>query len=78
MKQIVSLSVIQVELFEALKQIVVALQKEKDALREEQQHHQALGTNIETLVQERLKTNERDKYNMLIGETADCRCIQPI
>ena len=78
MKLIVSLYVIKVELFNALKQIVVALQEEKDVLRVEQQHHQALGTSIETLVQECLKTNERDKYNMLIGETADCHCIQPI
>lgn len=46
-----------------------ALQREREALREEQHHHQALGASLETLVQERLKANEKDKYSMFIGET---------
>lgn len=65
----------QVEMCEALRRSVAALRQEKEALCEEQRHHQALGASIETLVQERLKTNERDKYSMFIGETADCHNI---
>lgn len=48
-----------------------ALQQEREALREEQRHHRALGTSLETLVQERLKANEKDKYSMFIGEMED-------
>lgn len=55
---------------------MAALQQEKEALHEEQRHHQALGASIESLVQEHLKTNERDKYSMFIGETADCHCTK--
>ncbi|XP_023265477.1 protein Shroom3-like isoform X2 [Seriola lalandi dorsalis] len=58
----------KVELCEALRNSVDALQQEKEVLCEEQRHHQALGAAIETLVQERLKTNERDKYSMFIGD----------
>lgn len=65
----------QVEMCEALRRSVAALRQEKEALCEEQRHHQALGASIDTLVQERLKTNERDKYSMFIGETADCHNI---
>ncbi len=53
---------------------MAALRQEKEALCEEQRCHQALGASIETLVQERLKTNERDKYSMFIGTTSDCHC----
>lgn len=48
-----------------------ALQQEREALREEQRHHRALGTSLETLVQEQLKANEKDKYSMFIGEMED-------
>ncbi|XP_047425761.1 protein Shroom3 isoform X2 [Mugil cephalus] len=58
----------KVELCEALRNSKAALQREKDELREEQKHHQALGAGIETLVQECLKPNERDKYSMFIGD----------
>ncbi|XP_029300826.1 protein Shroom3 [Cottoperca gobio] len=58
----------KVELCEALRRSVVTLQQEKEVLCEEQRCHQALGASIETLVQERLKTNERDKYSMFIGD----------
>lgn len=58
----------KVELCEALRGSVAALRQEKEALCEEQKCHQALGASIETLVQERLKTNERDKYSMFIGD----------
>lgn len=57
------------ELCEALRCSVAVLQREREALRVEQQHHQALGASLETLVQERLKANEKDKYSMFIGET---------
>lgn len=68
-------SICQLELCEALRCNLAALQLEKEALREELRHHQALGVSIETLVQEHLKTNERDKYSMFIGEMADCHSI---
>ncbi|KAM3599138.1 uncharacterized protein V6R79_000641 [Siganus canaliculatus] len=58
----------KVELCEALRLSVAALQQEKEALCEEQRRHQALGASIETLVQDRLKLNERDKYSMFIGD----------
>lgn len=60
----------QVELCEALRCSVAALQQEREALREEQHHHRALGASIESLVQERLKANEKDKYSVFVGETA--------
>lgn len=50
---------------------MAALQQEREALREEQHHHRALGASLETLVQERLKANEKDKYSMFIGEMED-------
>lgn len=50
---------------------MAALRQEKEVLCEEQRCHQALGASIETLVQERLKPNERDKYSMFIGTTPD-------
>lgn len=50
---------------------MAALQQEKEALCEEQRHHQALEASIEMLVQELLKTNEKDKYSMFIGKTFD-------
>ncbi|KAK9532931.1 hypothetical protein VZT92_010289 [Zoarces viviparus] len=62
------LSTRKVELCEALRRSVAALRQEKEALCEEQRCHQALGASIETLVQERLKSNERDKYSVFIGD----------
>lgn len=64
----------QVELCEALRCSVAALQQEREALREEQHHHRALGASIESLVQERLKANEKDKYSVFVGETAGGLC----
>lgn len=58
------------ELCEALRSSVEALRQEKEVLCEEQRRHQALGASIETVVQEHLKTNERDKYSMFIGTTS--------
>ncbi|XP_041666406.1 protein Shroom3 isoform X2 [Cheilinus undulatus] len=58
----------KVELCEALRSSVAALRREKEALSEEQRRHQSLGASIETLVQEHLKPNERDKYSMFIGD----------
>ncbi|XP_038590046.1 protein Shroom3 isoform X3 [Micropterus salmoides] len=58
----------KVELCEALRCSVAALRQEKEALCEEQRCHQALGTRIETLVQEHLKPNEKEKYSMFIGD----------
>lgn len=57
----------QVELCEALRSSVAALQREKQALCEEQRRHQALGASIEALIQEQLKTNEKEKYSIFIG-----------
>ncbi|XP_061589196.1 protein Shroom3 [Cololabis saira] len=62
------LNIRKVELCEALRSSVAALERDKQALCEEQSSHQALGGSIELLVQERLKTNERDKYIMFIGD----------
>jgi len=73
----VSLPVNQVELCEALRSSVAALQREKEALCGEQGRHQALGASIETLVQERLKANERDKYSMFIGTTSQKNTHHP-
>lgn len=64
----------QAELCEALRSSVAALQREREALREEQRRHRALGATIESLVQERLKANEKEKYSMLVGEAAKRRC----
>ncbi|KAM9794641.1 protein Shroom3 isoform 3-T3 [Syngnathus typhle] len=58
----------KVELCEALRCSVVAMRQEKDALCEEQKHHQALGASIGSLVHKLCKINERDKYNMFIGD----------
>ncbi|XP_034402679.1 protein Shroom3 isoform X3 [Cyclopterus lumpus] len=62
------LSTTKVDLCEALRRSVAALRLEKEALCEEQRGHQALGASVESLVQERLKTNERDKYGGFIGD----------
>ncbi|KAM9735515.1 protein Shroom3 isoform 2-T2 [Menidia menidia] len=62
------MTISKVALCEALRSSVAALQREKECVCEEQRRHQALGASMETLVQERLKTNERDKYSMFIGD----------
>lgn len=59
----------QVELCEALRNSVAALKQEKEVLCEEQRLHKLLGDSMETLVQDHLKTNEKDKYSMFIGMT---------
>ncbi|XP_029941542.1 protein Shroom3 isoform X2 [Salarias fasciatus] len=58
----------KVELVAALRSSMAALQREKEALSEEQRRHRALGASLESLVQERLKPNERDKFSMFIGD----------
>ncbi|XP_030598856.1 protein Shroom3 [Archocentrus centrarchus] len=58
----------KVELCEALRSSMAALKREKEALCEEQRHHKVLGDSMETLVQDHLKTNEKDKYSMFIGD----------
>nr|XP_049593110.1 protein Shroom3 isoform X4 [Syngnathus scovelli] len=58
----------KVELCKALRCSVVAMHQEKDALCEEQKRHQALGASIGSLVHKLCKINERDKYNMFIGD----------
>lgn len=70
----ISPAVHQVELCEALRSSVVALKREKEALCEEQKHHKALGDSIDTMVQDHLKTNEKDKYSVFIGMTSEWRC----
>lgn len=62
------LNIRKVELCEALRSSVAALQREKEALCEEQKRHQALGAGIEALIQEQLKTNEKEKYSIFIGD----------
>ncbi|KAM8872719.1 protein Shroom3 isoform 1-T1 [Synchiropus picturatus] len=59
---------LKLELCEALKSSVVALKQEKDAVREEQKHHQSLGANVDSLVQKLCKSNEKEKYHMFIGD----------
>ncbi|XP_038143069.1 protein Shroom3 isoform X1 [Cyprinodon tularosa] len=58
----------KVELCEALRINLEALQREKKALCEEQRGHRALGANVEALIQEQLKTNEKEKYSIYIGD----------
>ncbi|KAM9841125.1 protein Shroom3 [Aulostomus maculatus] len=58
----------KVELCEALRCCVVALRQEKEKLCEEQRQHQALGASIDLQVQELCKSNEKEKYSMLIGD----------
>lgn len=55
------------ELCEALRRSVAALRREKEALSEEQRGHQELAAGVQSLVQERLKASERDKYAGSIG-----------
>ncbi|KAG7499162.1 Shroom3-like isoform X1 [Solea senegalensis] len=62
------LNTTKVELCEALRSSVEALQQEKELLCEEQRSHQALGGDMEALVQEKLRDNEKDKYSMFIGD----------
>ncbi|XP_068430181.1 protein Shroom3 isoform X2 [Clinocottus analis] len=62
------LSTSKAELCEALRHSVAALRREREALSEEQRRHQALGASVDALVQDCLKTNERDKYAVFIGD----------
>ncbi|XP_036384303.1 protein Shroom3 isoform X2 [Megalops cyprinoides] len=56
------------ELVRALTLSVAALREEKEGLAEEQRRFSALGGHMETLVQERCKPNEREKYRMFVGD----------
>ncbi|TNN38394.1 Protein Shroom3 [Liparis tanakae] len=55
-------------LSEALRRSVAALRREKEALSEEQRGHQELEARLQRLVQERLRSSERDKYNGAMGD----------
>uniref|UniRef100_A0A3P8UKL1 Protein Shroom3-like n=2 Tax=Cynoglossus semilaevis TaxID=244447 RepID=A0A3P8UKL1_CYNSE len=68
MEEKTDINSLKVELCEALSSSVEALQKEKEQLSEEQRRHQVLGSNIEALVQDQLRSNEREKYSMFIGD----------
>ncbi|XP_044000371.1 protein Shroom3 isoform X2 [Gambusia affinis] len=56
------------ELCEALRRCVAAMQREKAALAEEQRRHQAAAADMEALIQQQLKANEKEKYSMFIGD----------
>ncbi|CAB1351987.1 unnamed protein product [Coregonus sp. 'balchen'] len=47
---------------------IASLREEKEVLAEEQRRFRALGGHMESLVQERCKPNEREKYRMFIGD----------
>lgn len=56
------------ELLQALTLSITSLREEKEVLAEEQRRFRALGGHMESLVQERCKPNEREKYKMFIGD----------
>uniref|UniRef100_A0A4W5PRN2 ASD2 domain-containing protein n=1 Tax=Hucho hucho TaxID=62062 RepID=A0A4W5PRN2_9TELE len=58
----------KVELLQALTLSIVSLREEKEVLAEEQRKFRVLGGHMESLVQERCKPNEREKYKMFIGD----------
>ncbi|KAL6470757.1 hypothetical protein MHYP_G00218760 [Metynnis hypsauchen] len=58
----------KVELMQALAVSVAVLHRERASLAEEQQRYSELGSSIETLVQQRCKPNEREKYRMFVGD----------
>ncbi|XP_037548572.1 protein Shroom3 isoform X2 [Nematolebias whitei] len=62
------LNAAKVALCEALRSSVAALQQQKRALGEELRQHRALGSSLEVLIQDRLKTNEREKYSVFVGD----------
>lgn len=58
----------KVELCEALRRSVEALNSEKEALQEEVKAHTELGVQVDALVQQNCTGHQRDKYNMFIGD----------
>ncbi|XP_038826896.1 protein Shroom3-like [Salvelinus namaycush] len=58
----------KVELVQALTLSVASLREEREVLGEEQRRFRALGGHMESLVQERCKPNEKEKYRMFIGD----------
>ncbi|KAL0963252.1 hypothetical protein UPYG_G00351710 [Umbra pygmaea] len=58
----------KVLLFQALSLSLTSLRGERENLAEEQRKFGALGGQMESLVQERCKPNEKEKYRMFIGD----------
>lgn len=58
----------KVELLQALALSITVLRCEREGLAEDQRRYELLGGNMDALVQERCKPNERDKYRMFIGD----------
>ncbi|TRY94980.1 hypothetical protein DNTS_004655 [Danionella cerebrum] len=58
----------KVELLSALRQSLLALRGERDALVEEQKRFTTLAGDTEALVQQRCKPNEREKYRVFVGD----------
>nr|XP_046146582.1 protein Shroom3-like isoform X1 [Oncorhynchus gorbuscha] len=58
----------KVELLQALTLSVASLREEREVLGEEHRRFRALGGHMESLVQERCKPNEKEKYRMFIGD----------
>lgn len=62
------LDVLKVELCDALRRSVEALQEEMKVFQEELLQHRALGASLEVVVQNCCRPNERDKYRVFIGD----------
>lgn len=58
----------KVELLQALRASVQSLREERESLAEQQQVCAALGGSTEALVQERCKSNEKEKFRMFVGD----------
>ncbi|XP_046870704.1 protein Shroom3 isoform X2 [Hypomesus transpacificus] len=58
----------KVELLQALALSVAVLRGERQELSEEQARYRTLGSDMDALIQERCKPNQRDKYRMFIGD----------
>ncbi|XP_062339767.1 protein Shroom3 isoform X2 [Osmerus eperlanus] len=58
----------KVELLQALALSVAVLRGERQELGEEQARYRILGSDMDALIQERCKPNQRDKYRMFIGD----------
>nr|XP_055035612.1 protein Shroom3 isoform X1 [Misgurnus anguillicaudatus] len=58
----------KVELLQALQASIQSLQVERQVLAEQLKRFSALGGSMDTLVQERCKPNEKEKYRMFVGD----------
>ncbi|XP_042604189.1 protein Shroom3-like [Cyprinus carpio] len=56
------------ELLQALQVSMRSLQEEREGLSEQQKRFMALGESMEALVQQRCKSNEKEKYRMFVGD----------